>query len=333
MSESLLLLPLEVDPARLVRPAAPDLFALSGAAMGTAWSLQIGGPADPHAALTLVQGALDEVVGEMSQWEPGSELSRFNRAEPGSWHKLSPGFAHVLRVGLALAAKTDGAFDPALGAVVDLWGFGPPVADRIPPAPEALAEARERSGWRRLEFDAEGRRARQPGGLQLDFSGIAKGHGVDRAVRALERAGHSCFLLEVGGELAARGLRPDGYPWWVDIETPPEADLAEIRIGLTGMAAATSGDYRRFVEAEGTRFAHTLDPRSGAPLAGAVPSVTVLHPECMIADALATAITVLGPDRGIALAEEAQVAAILLLEDRGGWSRRLSSRAQAMAEA
>ena len=333
MSEALLLLPLDVEPARLARPAVPELTVLEGATMGTRWSLRLGGPADPEAVRGLVQGAFDAVVGEMSQWEPDSELSRFNRADPGTWHALSPGFAHVLRAGLALAAKTGGAFDPTLGAVVDLWGFGPFVSRQLPPAPAALAAARACSGWDRIRFDAAAGRARQPGGLRLDFSGIAKGHGADRAALALERAGYSAFLLEVGGELVARGLRSDGYPWWVDIETPPDARLEPVRIGLTGMAVATSGDYRRFVEIRGQRFAHTIDPRSGTPLESTLPSVTVLHRECMIADALATAMTVLGGERGIALAEDADAAAILVLRDGDRWVRRLSSRARAMAEA
>lgn len=332
MPEPIILLPLKVVPGRLARPADPALHRRAGATMGTRWSLVlVGGDAD--AAAALVQRALDAVVAEMSQWEPESELSLFNRAGAGSWHALSPGLFHVLRAGLALARHSDGAFDPTIGAVVDLWGFGPAVAGAVPPDPAALAAALAVSGWRRIGFDAAGRRACQPGGLRLDLSGIAKGHGVDRAVRALEQAGHHNFLIEVGGELAARGLKPDGEPWWVDCEVPPGAVLPPVRIGLLDMAVATSGDYRRYLELDGVRLAHSIDPRTGMPLRDAPALVTVLHPECMIADALATAITVLGVERGLALADEAQAAAIMVTRAADGWEQHLSRVAMAMAAA
>ncbi|OYX46401.1 MAG: hypothetical protein B7Y97_13565 [Sphingomonas sp. 32-66-10] len=300
--------------------------------MGTRWSLDLSGDADPQALEALVQSELDAVVREMSQWEWDSEISRFNRAEAGSWHVLSPGFFHVLRGGLAMARVTGGAFDPTLGAVVDLWGFGPVAVEHIPPLPDALAQALALSGWQKLELDETSRRARQPGGLRLDFSGIAKGHGLDRVARALEQAGHRSFLFELGGELIARGLKPDAYPWWVELEVPPGADLPPVRVGLLDMAIATSGDYRRYVEIDGRRMAHSIDPRSGAPLVDPPACVTVLHAECMIADALATAITVLGTEAGLALAEKAQVAAIVIERDGQGWRRTLSSHARAMAD-
>ncbi|KPL66834.1 hypothetical protein SZ64_01190 [Erythrobacter sp. SG61-1L] len=332
MSETLVLLPPEVEPGRLVRSAGEGRHALSGASMGTRWSLDLSGDADPRELEALVQGELNAVVREMSQWEPDSEISRFNRAQAGGWHELSPGFFHVLRAGLAMARATGGAFDPTLGAVVDLWGFGPVAVEHIPPLPEALAEALGASGWQKLELDEAGRRARQPGGLRLDFSGIGKGHGLDRVARVLEQAGYRSFLFELGGELIARGLKPDAYPWWVELELPPGADLSPIRVGLLDMAIATSGDYRRFVEIDGQRRAHSIDPRTGASLIGAPASVTVLHPECMIADALATAITVLGREAGLELAEKAQAPAILIERDGQGWRRTLSSKAQEMAD-
>lgn len=332
MSETLVLLPPEVEPGRLARSAGEGRHVLSGAAMGTRWSLDLSGDADARALEALVQAELDAVVGEMSQWEPESEISRFNRAEPGSWHALSPGFSHVLRAGLAMARVTGGGFDPTLGAVVDLWGFGPLAVEHIPPLPDALAQARARSGWAKVELDETNHRARQPGGLRLDFSGIAKGHGLDRVARALEQAGHRSFLFELGGELIARGLKPDACPWWVELELPPGAELKPIRVGLLDMAIATSGDYRRFVEVDGRHLAHSIDPRTGAPLVNAPASVTVLHGECMIADALATAITVLGREEGMALAERAEVAAIVIEREGDGWSRTLSSHAQAMAD-
>ncbi|MCB5425129.1 FAD:protein FMN transferase [Altererythrobacter sp. CC-YST694] len=332
MNETLVLLPPAVEPGRLVRSAGEGRHALSGASMGTHWSLDLSGDADPQALEALIEAELGAVIREMSQWEPESEISRFNRAEAGSWRELSLGFFHVLRAGLAMARATGGAFDPTLGAVVDLWGFGPVAVKHFPPLPEELEQARAQSGWEKIELDEVNRRACQPGGLQLDFSGIAKGHALDRVARALEQAGYRSFLFELGGELIARGLKPDAFPWWVELELPPGAELAPIRVGLLDLAIATSGDYRRYVDMDGRRMAHSIDPRSGAPLVDAPAAVTVLHSECMIADALATAIMVLGREAGMALAERAQVAAIVTERDGQGWQRTLSSYARMMAE-
>lgn len=329
MVEPLVLLPLSVSPTRLVRPADDGLRRLAGRSMGTHWSLNIAGKIDPAAVTALVQAELDAVVAEMSQWEPASELSRFNSAEANCWRRLSPGFVEVLSQGLYIAQRTQGAFDPTLGAVVDLWGFGPVTPTCLPPPADKLAEARAASGWKKLALDTSSRLARQPGGLKLDLSGIAKGHAADRAARRLEDEGHVSFLMEVGGELVARGLKPDGQPWWVDLEQPPQADLPPIRIGLVHMAVATSGNYRRYHDLG----AHTLDPRTAAPLRDAPASVTVLHETCMSADALATALTVLGVEAGLAFAEEEQLAAIFMHQHDGAWRQALSSRARAMADA
>lgn len=277
--------------------------------MGTRWSARLvladAGDATAHAAR--VQTALDEVVAQMSQWEQDSALSRFNRLPAGTWFELPPEFAEVIAEALDIAALSGGAFDPTLGALADLWGFGAePVATR--PSPSDLAAARDAAGWKRLEFDPDARRLRQPGGLRLDLSGIAKGFGVDRAAAALAEAGLGSFLVEVGGELVGHGVRPDGQPWWVALEDPQGARLAPFRVALFGIAAATSGDYRRFHDVAGQRLPHSLDPRSGGPSTGGTAAVTVLATTAMRADALATALAVLG-DEAEAFAAEHGVAA------------------------
>jgi thiamine biosynthesis lipoprotein len=283
---------------------------LGGATMGTNWSVRIAGMPDrlSQSVEPAICAVLDRIVAQMSQWAPGSELSRFNRAAPGSWHTLPPEFAHVLGAALDVAARSGGAFDPAMGELADLWGFGPSgPRSSVPPA--AATDVRT------VEFDPLLFRARRSAGAALDFSGIAKGYAVDAVAECLAGLGLEDFLVEIGGELRGHGIKPDGQPWWVDVEQAPGAPVAPIRVALHGLSIATSGDYRRHFEADGRRYAHTLDPRTGAPLDNQVASVTVLHAECMRADAWATALTVLGP-AGAAVAEREGLAMHMVV--RGG---------------
>lgn len=279
--------------------------------MGTRWSLVAVSP--PAGVENDVQAALDRVVAQMSQWEPQSDLSRFNRAPPGAWQPLQAEFARVLKAALEVADLSGGAFNPAMGALTDLWGFGPVPAPTD--APDAAATDALLSAAGHIEFDAPGLRARRTGEARLDFSGIAKGFGVDLAAEALRARDLRHFLIEVGGELRGHGLRPDGQPWWVDIEAPPGLALPPLRAALHELSIATSGDYRRWLDAGGARHAHTLDPRTGRPVANGVRSVTVLHESCMLADAWATALTVLGPE-GMALADAQGLAVHMVTGER-----------------
>jgi thiamine biosynthesis lipoprotein len=305
-------LPAAIDPAAVAgRDPAAAVVDLRGETMGTTWHVRLAAPPgfDAGATRAAIAARLDGIVAEMSHWEPASLLSRFNRAAAGAWTALPPDFAQVMARGLAIAAVTDGAFDPAIGALVDRWGFGPhPVA--APPTAAAIDAARARSGWRRLAFEAGTRRLCQPGGLALDLSGIAKGHAVDAVADLLGARGIRHALVEIGGELAGRGLRPDGEPWWVDLETPPGLVLPPLRIALHGLSVATSGDYRR--------GAHTIDPRTGRPVATGVVSASVIHPSTLAADAWATALTVSGAGEGAALAASAGIAARIVTHDAAG---------------
>src|SRR4051812_45475190 len=194
------------------RPIGGAVLALAGETMGTTWSVKLVAPptANAEALTAMAQRELDGVVREMSPWAPLSDLSRYNRAAPGSWTALPPAFAQVLRCALEVAEATDGAFDPTLGALVDLWGFGPRPFSGSPPDSDAVARVRETAGWRRLVLDGD--TLFQPGGVRLDLNGIAKGFAVDQVAAALDRAGARSYLVEVGGELRGSGAKPDGQP-------------------------------------------------------------------------------------------------------------------------
>lgn len=323
-----LLPPLASTP--LPPPPAP-MRSLAGETMGTCWSLKCVLPPllEVPAVEAAVQRELARVIAQMSGWEPQSALCRFNRAPAGSWQVLEPEFFEVLAHAVALAEDSDGAFDPTLGALVDLWGFGPAGAPAQYPGDADIARESRRCGWHRLRIDASRRAALQPGGLCLDLSGIAKGYAVDLLARRLDALGVANYLVEIGGELTARGVKCDGTPWWVGFELPPDADRmprspAPLRAGLSGWAAATSGDYRRFFLDGTTRRSHTLDAHSGAPVASDVASVTVLHRSCMQADALATALMVMGAQAGRQWAEARDVAARFVLRVPEGHAEWLS---------
>ena len=316
------------------RPIGGAVLALAGATMGTTWSVRLVAPptADATALTALAQRELDSVVRQMSPWEPLSDLSRHNRAAAGSWTPLPPAFTQVLRCAMEIAEATGGAFDPTMGALVDLWGFGPRPFSGAPPNARDVATTREGVGWRRVVLDGD--RLFQPGGLRLDLNGIAKGFAVDQVAAALDRASARSYLVEVGGELRGTGAKPDGQPWWVELERPPVADDAlRTLVALHGLSVATSGDYRRFFEHDGRRYAHTLDPATAAPVVNPAVSVTVLDASCMRADAWATALTVMAPDAALAFATQHGLAAMILTRGPAGLEERLSPALSAMLDA
>ncbi|WP_374581935.1 FAD:protein FMN transferase [Pseudoduganella sp.] len=329
-------------------PAGAQVLDFGGASMGTTWSARVALPgraggaaaaAPPPRAADLqagLQRELDQVVAEMSHWEPGSDLGRFNRAGACTWHALPDGFFDVLQFAMGVARDSGGACDPCAGALVNLWGFGPTGRHDqpgfVPPSARDAAAVRAAMAGRAVELDLPRKRAFQPGGVQLDLSAVAKGYGVDCLAQYLERQGLQHYLVEVGGELRGAGFKPDGQPWWVALEEPAAGGQAEIAVALHGLAVATSGDYRKYFMQDATRRPHTIDPRSGMPISNDLASVTVVHERAMAADAWSTALTVLGPQEGLALAERKGLAARFLLREGEGLREILSSRFQKMLD-
>lgn len=311
------------------RPAA-DLVTLSGSAMGTQWRITLA----EELTTEQTQHLADEVGRNLadadwhfSHWRADSELSALNKAPVDQWVEVSPPLAEVLRLGLEVAGQTQGAFDFTIGGLVDLWGFGPSgdAGDR-PPSQAAVDEARQRSGWRKLHLD--GSRAVRRDDFRLDLSAIAKGYTVDRIADLLQQKGYWHHLVEIGGELRISGdkygnpwvlgiSRPDALPGVLELtilrRAPPDA-----RTQSPSWALATSGDYFKYFQLNGQRYAHLLDPRTGWPSAvpatGAVTaSISVADPSCARADALATALFIMPPDEALAWAERHRVPVLLLL--------------------
>ncbi|MGH8104926.1 MAG: FAD:protein FMN transferase [Arenimonas sp.] len=300
---------------------------LSGEAMGTTWMVKFV-PTQNSAELSElragIQAELDTVDGQMSTWTPDSDLSRFNNASAGTWRTLPPELFGVLEHSLKLAKDTGGAYDPTVGPLVNLWGFGPGPKTLATPDAKNLAEARARVGWQRIELDPAKHRARQPGNVYVDLSSIAPGFAVDQISRYLESKGLQHFLIEHGGELRARGHRPGGKGWRVGIEQPDSDSAIADVVVLNDMASGSSGDYRKYYEHEGKRYSHHIDPRTGAPVTHELASVTVIADQCMQADALAAALSILGPEAGFEYAKRNRIAALFLIRNSEGFTRTMT---------
>ena len=275
----------------------------------------------PDIAIDTAFGIRASAIGN-HEFALGSQTIADAITPAGTWQELPADFFGVLDYALTLARDSGGAYDPTVGPLVNLWGFGPGTHEHKVPAAAAIDAARARIGWQRVQLDREHRRVLQPGDVYLDLSSIAKGFGTDQIARFLESRGIDNYLVDISGELRARGARPDGSPWQVAIEKPGAAagavdsvDQVQRTLVLKNRSIATSGDYRHFFEDAGRNYSHHIDPRSGWPVEHRIASVTTVAGDCMQADAMGTTIMVLGADAGLAFAEQRGVAVLVLLHD------------------
>lgn len=306
-----------------------DIASLGGHTMGTTWQVKLttAPGRDLHPLHAGIQAQLDAVVAQMSTWEAASDITAFNRAAAGTSLPLPGLFAEVMDCALDIARRSEGAFDPTVGPLVALWGFGAHAhAQRVPDA-ALLATTRARCGWQRLHW--QDGRLLQPGGLELDLSAIAKGFAVDLVSRWLRGQGIDAALVEVGGELHGHGRKPDGQPWRVLVEAGPEEEAALAHpprvLALDNLAVATSGDRWHQFTQDGAQFSHTLDPRVGAPVGRAAAAVTVVARDAMQADGWATALTVMGVAPGLAFANAQGLAARFITRGAQGVEEHLST--------
>jgi FAD:protein FMN transferase len=308
------------------RPAATPgerALAFEGSTMGTTYTVKVVAPAmseaERAATDAAIRAALDGVDARMSTYKPDSELSRFNREADGRPFKLSPGTIRVFLLAREVSDATDGAFDVTVGPLVNAWGFGPTKQASAPTDAE-LAVLRERVGYRKLVINADAQTvAKTRPDVYADLSAIAKGFGVDQAAQALDARGVKNYMVEVGGEVRVKGHNATGGPWQVGVERPDATpQRALLVVPMSNLSMATSGDYRNYFERDGRRYSHEIDPATGHPIRHNLASVTVLAPECALADAYATALLVLGPERGYSLAAEKGLAAYFIVRRQDG---------------
>ena len=302
----------------------PELVHLTGATMGTTYSVKALGVPDSIAPETLQTGVnslLEGVNRKMSTYDSESELSRFNRNAGTDWVEISDELLTVMEEALRVSRLSDGAFDVTVGPLVNLWGFGPEMGEDDIPSEEAIDAALIRVGYERIQLQSEPPAMRKErSDVYVDLSAAAKGYAVDKVADYLESRGISDYLVEIGGELRAKGHNPGDNPWTIAIEKPAPGEQSIQRVvRLTEGGVATSGDYRNFFEKDGQRYSHVIDPHTGWPVRHQLASVTVISDTCMHADALATTLLVLGPDTGFELAEREQLAAFFVVIENNGF--------------
>ena len=306
---------------------------MGGAIFGTTWSLTYLGAPDevsPSQVQSEINAAFALVNESMNHYDPSSLISEFNSLPAQTPIEVDWDFTYVLSAALELTVATRGAYDVSVSALSDLWGFGPEGPKQFPNAAD-IEMTRSQVGVAQLDWESTTRTlSKRAPGLKLDFSSLAKGYAVDLGADALEDLGIPQFMLEVGGEVRVRGASPRGDAWRIAVERP-DADTRggiQAALAVTDTGIATSGDYRNFFERDGERYSHLIDPRTGYPIQHDVVSVTVVHGSAMMADAWATALTVMGSAEAMVLAEERGLA-VYLLKRSGGTLEVFSSTAMA----
>jgi FAD:protein FMN transferase len=300
-----------------------NIVTITGKTMGTVYNVKLTrqpANASLQEVESGIQAILDKIDSLMSTYRADSELSRFNRFKGVGWFDVSPETAKVIAEARRVSEITDGAFDATVGPLVDLWRFGPNARLTELPSKVQIEKTKQRVGFHRLDVRLEPPSIRKTmHDLHVDLSAIAKGYAVDMVCEYLKGLPVSGYMVEIGGEVRTEGKRNDGMPWSIGIESPM-ADRRFIHkvIRLQGKAMATSGDYRNFYEFEGKRYSHTIDPQTGKPVEHDSASVSVVADSCMHADAMATALMVLGPDRGFQLANDLALPVLFLSIDRQG---------------
>ncbi len=273
----------------------------SRVSMGTILTLELEA-ADAEEASLIVGRCWDEadrLEKIFSRYDPESELSRINREAAAGPVPVSEEMLEVLSRSIEISRLTGGAFDVTVGPLLEVWGMFPRREGKVP-GPEEIAAALSRVGWEKIVLEPEGRTVRfLTPGLEIDLGALAKGYVVDRLASLLTGNGVENALVNAGGDIYCLGEHPGGRGWRIGVEHPRREGEVLAVLELRGRAVATSGDYRNYFIQQSRRYSHIIDPRTGEPARTGVMESTVLAADCLTADGLATALFVLGPERGL----------------------------------
>ncbi|MCH9698273.1 MAG: FAD:protein FMN transferase [Gammaproteobacteria bacterium] len=314
------------------RQAERSQWVFSGPTMGTSWSVKIitdslQSDTSRQTIETGITSQLEQIDSLLSTYRPDSELMEFNRERSLKWVDVSSSFYTVLEQAQEISQLSNGAFDVTVSPLVNLWGFGPELGKDTIPDAGVITQLLKQTGYQNLELDTEQQRIRKRiPELSVDLSSIAKGFAVDQVALSLEKLGVKEYLVEIGGELRAKGRNAANQAWRVGIETPTlQLQSVYKAIQLVDEGIATSGDYRNFYDIDGQRYSHTIDPETGYPVKHDLASVTVLAKSTMIADAWATALSVMGADKGYTLANQLQLPVLFIIRTGDKYTDKATS--------
>lgn len=303
-------------------------FVINGETMGTYYRVSVVTDTSFDRAKTkaLIDEELLAINQSMSTYIEDSEISLFNKSESLEWQPVSDAFYHVVLEAIATSVETNGAFDMTVNPLVQRWGFGADKRKDNVPSLEEIAQIMTYVGFYNIEpSQTESKLRKSHKQTTIDLSAIAKGYAVDRIAHKLTQLGYSRHLVDIGGEMSALGTNAKGFPWTIGIEKPVSYEqVAMQKIALKDVAMATSGDYRNFFEKDGHKYSHTINPKDGQSTYHKLASVTVIEPLSMRADALATALMVMGEDLAFKYALDNNLAVFLILREPGGFSTQIS---------
>lgn len=304
----------------------PEKLTISGETMGTTYhivAMDKQGQLDVDQVKSAIETTLSRVDAQMSNWNPDSEISKFNAGQGTDPIAISPELARVMAAANQVNHLSEGQFDVTLGPLIELWGFGARTPETPHPADDAITAALAEVGQDKvLALDSEAdppTMAKRLPGTDIYLAAIAKGYGVDVVGETLKGMGLTDYMVEIGGELVTAGSNPEGEAWRIGIERP-DAGSREVQevVRISGLGMATSGDYRNYFEEDGVRYSHIIDARTGRPITHSTASVTVLADSSMMADAWATALLALGQERGMPIAEAQGLAVMFIARDPQG---------------
>lgn len=312
------------------REYSSSIQTIHGKIFGTFYNIKINTTSKNKQLENKVKVTLNEVNAAMSMFDPSSDISRINQENSSVPIKLPPSLSYLLQNAAKVNTESHGAFDPTVGRLVNLWGFGVDTVTKIPNE-QQIAAVLPHTGFEKLRFNDDFSRLQKTDPeVYIDLSAIAKGYGVDRIAEMLHDEGYHDFVVEIGGEVRVSGTRDGINPWSVGIARPsPDGTRNALVLDITDYAIATSGDYRNFFYADGRRYSHTISAKTGRPVEHNLASVTVFYPNCMLADAYATALMALGEEEGMKLAEKLNLPVLFFIRGHDDLIRmEISSAAQ-----
>ena len=293
---------------------------ITGQTMGTYYSVKIRTDKEDKKLYKKIQNELSEINLEMSVFDLNSEISNINSEPENIWIPLSEPMQKVLKNAYKIYKQSNGAFDPTVGKLIDLWGFGTSRQKKIP-SDEDVKNLLAVSGFDKIKFNEDYSELKKANNdVAINLSAIAKGYGVDRIGELLEKSGYKDYVIEIGGEVRASGQKSEDVDGWnVGIIKPANnyTDNAFV-VTIKDLSVATSGDYRNFFYIGDEKFSHTISPQTGHPVKSNLMSVTVFDKSCMIADGLATAMMVMGETKALNFANRNNIAAIFFVRDEDG---------------